>query len=76
LEEKRILKPNGKMIILEIDPNTGRGKRLKICQSILHTGAKFYEPLQLRRKVEDHGLKVLSVKSNSVGYFLTAVKRS
>ena len=73
---KRVLKPNGQMIILEIDPNTGRGKRLKVCESILHTGAKFYEPLQLRKKVEDHGLEVLSIKSTNVGYFLTAVKRS
>jgi ubiquinone/menaquinone biosynthesis C-methylase UbiE len=73
-EMKRILKPNGKMIIFEVDPNTERGKRLKICESILHTGARFYEPLQLRKKVEDHGLGVLSVKSTSLGYFLTAVK--
>jgi ubiquinone/menaquinone biosynthesis C-methylase UbiE len=62
---KRVLKPNGKMIILEIDPNTGRGKRLKICESMLHTGARFCEPLQLRKKVEDHGLDVLSLESTS-----------
>ena len=69
-----MLKPNGKMSIIEIDPNTGRGKRLKICERILHTGAKFYEPLQLKKKVEDHRLQVLSVKYTSLGYFLTAVK--
>jgi len=74
-EMKRVLKPNGKMIILEIDPNTGRGKWLKICESMLHTGARFCEPLQLRKKVEDHGLDVLSLESTSLGYFLTAVKR-
>jgi ubiquinone/menaquinone biosynthesis C-methylase UbiE len=73
-EMKRILKTDGKMFIFEIDPNTGRGKRLKICESILHTGAKFYEPLQLRKKIEDHGFEVLSVKPTSLGYFLTAVK--
>ena len=73
-EMKRVLKPDGKMIIIEIDPNTGRGKRLKICEGILHTGAKFYEPLQLRKKVEDHGLEVLSINSTALGYFLTAVK--
>ena len=37
-EMKRVLKPDGKMIIIEIDPNTGRRKRLKICEDILHTG--------------------------------------
>ena len=73
-EMKRVLKPDGKMIIIEIDPDTGRGKRLKICEGILHTGAKFYEPLQLRKNVEDHGLEVLSINSTALGYFLTAVK--
>ncbi|HET7148002.1 MAG TPA: methyltransferase domain-containing protein [Candidatus Nitrosopolaris sp.] len=68
-EMKRILKPDRKMFILEIDPNTGRGKRLKLCENILHTGAKFHEPLQLRKKVEDHGLQVLSIKPTSLGYF-------
>ena len=73
-EMKRILKPEGKMFILEIDPNTGRGRRLKICERMLHRGARFYEPLQLRKKVEDHGLRVLSLKSTNLGYVLTAVK--
>jgi ubiquinone/menaquinone biosynthesis C-methylase UbiE len=73
-EMKRILKTNGKMIILEIDPNTRSGKRLKICETILHTKPKFYEPFRLKKKVEDHGMKVISVKSTSLGYFLTAIK--
>jgi ubiquinone/menaquinone biosynthesis C-methylase UbiE len=73
-EMKRVLKPNGKMVIIEIDPNTGKGKRLKICEGILHTRAKFYEPLQLRKKVEDLSLEVLSINSTILGYFLTAVK--
>ena len=73
-EMKRVLKSDGTMIIIEIDPNTGRGKWLKICESILHTGAKFCEPLQLRKKVEEHGLKVLAVNSTISGYFLTATK--
>jgi ubiquinone/menaquinone biosynthesis C-methylase UbiE len=29
-EMRRVLKPDGKIIILEIDPNTPRGKRLKL----------------------------------------------
>ena len=65
---------NGKMIIIEVDPNSARGKRLKICEGILHTGAKFYEPIQLKKKVEDHGFEVLSINSTTLGYFLTAVK--
>jgi len=62
------------MSIVEFDPNTGRGKRLKICERILHTGAKFYEPFELKKKVQDHGLKVLSVNCTNLGYFLTAIK--
>ena len=38
---KTRLKCNGKMIIIEIDPNTGRGKQLKNFEDISHTGAKF-----------------------------------
>jgi ubiquinone/menaquinone biosynthesis C-methylase UbiE len=33
-EMKRVLKPDGKIIILEIDPNTPRGKRLKFCETL------------------------------------------
>jgi len=67
-EMKRILKSNGKLTILEIDPTTGNGKRLKVCESILHTRPKFYEPFQLRRRSKT------TVKSTSLGYFLTAIK--
>jgi catechol 2,3-dioxygenase-like lactoylglutathione lyase family enzyme len=35
---------------------------------------RFYDPLQLKKKVEDHGLEVLSINSTTLGYFLTAVK--
>ena len=38
---KTRLNCNGKMIIIEIDPNTGRGKQLKNFEGISHTGAKF-----------------------------------
>jgi ubiquinone/menaquinone biosynthesis C-methylase UbiE len=72
---KRVLKTNGKMIIIEIDPNTGREKRLQICEDILHTGAKLYEPTQLREKVEDRDLELLSIKPATLAYFLTAVKK-
>jgi hypothetical protein len=59
---------------MEIDPHTVRGKMQKICEGILHTGAKFYEPLQLKKKVEDHGFEVLSIKSIPLGYFLIGRK--
>jgi ubiquinone/menaquinone biosynthesis C-methylase UbiE len=74
-EMKRVLKPDGKIIILEIDPNTSRGKRLKFCETLFHTGAKLYQPSQLGKKVEEHNLDVLSIDSTIIGYFLTAVKK-
>jgi ubiquinone/menaquinone biosynthesis C-methylase UbiE len=52
-EMKRVLKPNGKMIILEIDPHMPRGKRLKFCEALFHTGAKLYQPSQLSKKIEE-----------------------
>jgi ubiquinone/menaquinone biosynthesis C-methylase UbiE len=75
-EMRRVLKPDGKIIILEIDPNTPRGKRLKFCETLFHTGAKLYQPSQLSKKIEEHNLQVLSTDSTTIGYFLTAVKSS
>jgi ubiquinone/menaquinone biosynthesis C-methylase UbiE len=75
-EMKRVLKPDGKIIILEIDPNTPRGKRLKFCESLFHTGAKLHQPAQLSKKIQAHNLQVLSIDSTDLGYFLTAVKSS
>jgi len=73
-EMKRVLKPDGKIIIVEIDPNTPRGKRLKFCETPFHTGGKLYQPVQLSKKVEEHNLHVLSIDSTTICYFLTAVK--
>ena len=75
-EMKRVLKQDGKIIILEIDPITPRGKRLKFCENLFHTGAKLYPPSQLSKKIEEHNLQVLSTDSTTIGYFLTAVKSS
>ena len=75
-EMKRVLKLDGKIIILEIDPNTRRGERLKFCETLFHTGAKLYQPAQLSKKIQAHKLEVLSIDSTTIGYFLTAVNRS
>jgi ubiquinone/menaquinone biosynthesis C-methylase UbiE len=75
-EMKRVLKSDGKIIILEIDPNTPRGKRLKFCETLFHTGANLHQPLQLSKKIEEHNLHVLSMDYTTIGYFLTAAKNS
>jgi ubiquinone/menaquinone biosynthesis C-methylase UbiE len=75
-EMRRVLKSDGKIIILEIDPNTPRGKRLKFCETLFHTGAKLYQPSQLSKRIEEHNLHVLSMDYTTIGYFLTAAKNS
>ena len=75
-EMRRVLKPDGKIVILEIDPITRRGKRLKFCETLFHTRAKLYQPAQLSKKVKQHNLHVLSINSTNLGYFLTAGKSS
>jgi ubiquinone/menaquinone biosynthesis C-methylase UbiE len=71
-EMKRVLKPNGRIVIAEIDPNSRRGKWLRFLHRLVHGNIKFYEPLRLNEKVEDHGLKVLSINHTALAYFLTA----
>jgi ubiquinone/menaquinone biosynthesis C-methylase UbiE len=57
-EMKRVLKPNGKIIIL-------------------HTGARFYSPFELRKKFAvEHDLYIIDIYNiSSLGYFLIATKR-
>jgi ubiquinone/menaquinone biosynthesis C-methylase UbiE len=74
-EMKRVLKSDGKILIAEIDPNSRRGRWLRFWQGLVHGSTKFYKPLQLRKKVEEHGLQVLPVYSTVSGYFLTATKK-
>ena len=73
-EMKRVLKLNVMLVIVESDPTTSKGKGLKLCETLLRTGAKFYTPLELKEKVERCGLHIASVDPTSIGYFLTATK--
>ena len=52
-EMKRVLKSDGKIIILEIDPNIPSGRRLKVCETLFHTGAKLYQPSKLSKKIDE-----------------------
>jgi hypothetical protein len=47
-----------------------------LIENLFQTGAKFYEPFQLSKKLsEEHSLEVISVDHISIGYFLIASKR-
>ena len=49
---------------------------LKLIESLLHTGARFYDPIELRKKLAvEHGLDIVDIHDiPSLGYFLTAAK--
>jgi ubiquinone/menaquinone biosynthesis C-methylase UbiE len=75
-EMKRVLKPSGRLIIFESNPLTTRGKVLILIENLFHTGAKFYEPSQLKEKLaQEHNLEVISIDSLSIGYFLVSRPR-
>lgn len=74
-EMKRLLKSSGRLIIFESNPFTIRGKTLKLIENLFHTGAKFYEPAQLRKKLaEEYNLEVISRDAIPIGYILIASK--
>jgi len=74
-EMKRVLKPSGKLIIFESNPLTRRGKALMLIENLFHTGAKFYEPDQLRKKLEEeYDLEMISCESTPIGYIMIASK--
>jgi len=74
-EMKRVLKTNGKMLLLGLIQIHKGESGCRFVKIYLHTGAKLYEPTQLREKVEDHGLEVLYIKPTTLAYFLIAVKK-
>jgi hypothetical protein len=73
---KRVLKPDRKIILLEIDPNTPRGKRLKFCETLFHTGAKLYAPSQVSKTIEEHHLQVLCIDFTTIGYFFDCSQKN
>lgn len=74
-EMKRVLKTNGKMLLLGLIQIQEGESGCRFVKIYLHTGAKLYEPTQLREKVEDHGLEVLYIRPTTLAYFLIAVKK-
>jgi hypothetical protein len=49
---------------------------LRLLENSLYTDARFYEPAQLRKRDEEYDLKVISLDSSSLGYFLIATKET
>ena len=74
-EMKRVLRPNGLLVLNEFDPTTLRGKLVNFHENKLRSmNCNYYQPLQLKDKVKQHGYKEISIRPSAVGYFLTAMK--
>jgi ubiquinone/menaquinone biosynthesis C-methylase UbiE len=74
LEEfRRVIKKNGVLLVHEIDPKEGSGKRLRFLEhKIIRNEAIFLTPQVLKDLVVSHGFKALKERKATRGYFLLA----
>ncbi|MFQ5941232.1 MAG: class I SAM-dependent methyltransferase [Nitrososphaerales archaeon] len=74
-EMKRVLNPNGLLVLNEFDPSTLRGKLVNFHENkLMNMNCKYYPPSQLNDKFTEHGYKEISIIPSPIGYFLTAMK--
>jgi ubiquinone/menaquinone biosynthesis C-methylase UbiE len=76
LEEMgRVLKPEGRLLLVEIDVTTVRGKLLRFTENRLMGGSsKFLVPDQLLEKVGHHGFVDVRLDRTSRGYVVVATR--
>ena len=76
LEEMgRVLKPQGRLLLVEIDVTTVRGKILRFTENRLMGGnSKFLVPDQLLEKVGHHGFVDVRLDRTSRGYVVVATR--
>ncbi len=76
LEEMcRVLKPEGRLLLAEIDVTTTRGKLLRFTENRLMRGhSRFLTPAQLVEKVEGHGFVDALLDRTSRGYIVVATR--
>lgn len=74
LEEfRRVIKKQGLLLIYEIDPLHGSGKRLRFFEvRIVRHKASFLAPQELKDLAVSHGFKALEEKNGSRGYLFLA----
>ncbi|MFQ5969182.1 MAG: class I SAM-dependent methyltransferase [Nitrososphaerales archaeon] len=76
-EIRRVMHPNGLLVLLEFDPTTWRGKQVNFFENTLQRmNCKYYTPSQLEEKVKQLGYEEISIIPSKFGYFLTAIKPS
>jgi ubiquinone/menaquinone biosynthesis C-methylase UbiE len=72
-----VLRPNGSLIIHELDPTTFKGRQVGFFENaILRMNSRFYTPVSLREKLIDHGFTQISIIPSNIGYFLKAERAS
>jgi len=76
LEEMgRVLKPEGRLLLAEIDVTTTRGKLLRFTENSLMRGhSRFLTPVQLVEKVKGHGFVDALLDRTSRGYIVVATR--
>ena len=76
LEEMgRVLKPQGKLLLVEIDVSTLRGRMLRFTENrLMHGGSNFLTSAQLQEKVEQHGFVNTRIDRTSRGYTVVATR--
>lgn len=74
-EIHRVLKPSGRVLFHEFDPESPRGRMNRFWENdVMGNGCRFLRPQELKDHVERHGFRDVSVAPALVGYFLTATK--
>ncbi len=72
-ETRRVLKQNGLLAILEIDPGTIQGKVVNFFENTLgNSGCTFYAPSTLKRKIMECGFGEMVIMQTRIGYLVTA----
>jgi len=74
-EMRRVLKPQGMLLLVEIDVTTVRGRLLRFTENRLLGGSsKFLVPGQLLEKVGRHGFVDVRLDRTSRGYIVVATR--
>ncbi len=74
-EIRRVLKPSGRVVFHEFDPESPRGKLNRFFENdVMGHECTFLLPSELKERLERHGFQDVSVESVMVGYVLNATK--
>jgi len=74
-EARRVLAPTGRLVLHELYPENHSGVFPRLLGRRTDPNAPhFYEPQDLRRRVEGHGFREVSIRDGVRGYFVVARK--